>query len=347
MRIFILTALFIFALFAKEIPNHSTIFVYHHVSDKTPKSTSISPKLFEEHLKYLIKNNYKIWSLEKILNQLTYNKTIPKKTVAITFDDAYKSIYTKAYIILKKYKAPFTVFINTSTINNASNLYLTWNELKKMQPLINYGSHSHYHKFLIRKEKKFIRDDLRKAHNILKEKLNSKIKMFAYPFGESNKKIQDVLKEFDYYGLTQESGSIDKYLQKLKIPRFPLNNFYGEMQRFKSLLHMKPLNIENVKPIKRVFKEKELKNQTLNFTIKKTNDISVKQVSCFDSLGTPLEKTIYKKNQKFEIEVKLPAWKMGRQKINCTAPSKTLKDTFYWNSELFFIKSNKNEWYKP
>ena len=344
MRIFILTALFIFNLSAKIIPTHSTIFVYHHVSNTTSKSTSINPKLFEKHLQYLTQNDYKIWPLEKILYQLKHKKDIPKKTVAITFDDAYKSIYTKAYAILKKYNAPFTVFIHTSAINN-SNLYLTWEQLKKMQPLISYGSHSHHHDFLIRKEKDFIKKDLKKAHNILKEKLNYETKLFAYPFGESNKKIKEVLKELDYYALTQKSGSINKDFKKLEIPRFPLNNFYGKIQRFKSLLKMKPLKLENVKPIKRVFKEKELKTQSLNFTIKKTNDIAIQQLNCFDSIGKLLKKTIYEKKQEFKIQIKLPAWKMGRQKINCTISSKTLKDTFYWNSELFFIKSNENQWY--
>lgn len=346
MRILILTAFTIFALFAKEIPNHSTIFVYHHISDETPKSTSTSPKLFEEHINYLVKNDYKIWPLKDILNYLEKNKTIPKKTVAITFDDAYKSIYTTAYKTLKKYNVPFTVFIHTSAIDS-SNLYLTWDELKEMSPLISYGSHSHNHHFFIRETKENIRDDLKKAHHILKEKLNFEPIILAYPFGEVNESLLDIIKEFNYYGVTQESGSINKNFNKFKIPRFPINSSYGTLDRFKSLLNMKPLDIKDVKPNNRVFKEAELKNQSLDFSIEKNNDISLRELNCFDSFGERLEKTIYEDKEEFQVKVKLPFWKMGRQKITCTIPSKTFKDVFYWNSELFFIKSNDNKWYEP
>lgn len=346
MRIFILTILFIVTLLAKDITNHSTAFVYHHVSNTTPKSTSISPELFEQHIKYLIKNNYKIWALEDIILYLENNKTIPKKTVAITFDDAYKSVYTNAYKILKKYNLPFTVFIHTSAINTSS-LYLTWDELKEMKPLIHYGSHSHYHHFLIRESKEYIRNDLKTSHKVLKENLNIDTKLFAYPFGEFNKDVKDVLKEFNYYGITQESGSIDKNFTKLQIPRFPMSFTYGQLDRFKSVLNMKPLKIENIKPVNRVFKEDELENKTFSFLIKESYDFSIKNLNCFTASGKSLDKNIYKKDELFKVEVNLPSWKMGRQKITCTVPSKSLKDVFYWRSELFYIKSTNGEWYKP
>ncbi len=344
MRIFILTILSILILLANNIPNHSTIFVYHHVSDETPKSTSISTELFEKHIEYLIKNNYKIWALEDIIEYFEKNKTIPKKTVAITFDDSYKSVYTNAYKVLKKYNLPFTVFINTSAINSSS-LYLTWNELKKMEPLIHYGSHSHYHHFLIRESKEFIKKDLNISHKTLKENLDVDIKLFAYPFGEYDKKLKDVLNEFNYYGITQSSGSIDKNFKRFQIPRFPMNSNYGKIERFKSLLNMKPLNIENTKTKNRVFKENELKNKSFSFTIKETNDFKIKNLNCFDASGKRLKKSIYEKEKAFHVNVALPDWSMGRKKITCTVPSKTLKDVFYWNSELFYIKSSEGEWY--
>ena len=346
MRIFIFIFLFSISLIAKEVPNHSTIFVYHHVSNKTPKLTSISPELFKKHLKYLKENNYKVWPLDKIISHLETNKSIPKKVVSITFDDAYKSVYTNAYTLLKEYNFPFTVFINTSAINTSS-LYLTWKELKKMKPLISYGSHSHFHHFLIREDKEFIKKDLQKAHKILKDKLNVEARLFAYPFGEFDEKTKKIVEEFNYYGITQESGSVDKAFNNKEIPRFPMNFTYGKLDRFKMVLNMKPLHIEKVNPKNRSFKENELENRSLNFTLEETDDFSIKQLNCFDASGTKLEKNINKIEKKFLVEIPLPSWNMGRKKITCTVPSKTLKNVFYWNSELFYIKSANNKWYKP
>ncbi len=70
---------------------------------------------FEKTLIYL-KNNFNIISLK------TINENIPKNSVAITFDDGFKSIEENVIPLLQKYNIPATFFVNTAYIgtNKAS-----------------------------------------------------------------------------------------------------------------------------------------------------------------------------------------------------------------------------------
>lgn len=346
MRIFILFILFLTSLYSNINSNHATILLYHHISDKTPKSTSVAPETFEEHLNYLYENNYKVWDIHKILNYLKNKKELPAKVVAITFDDAYKSIYTNAYKILKKYNYPFTIYVNTAPIGKTS-IYLTWDEINLMsKDLATLGSHSHYHEFMIRDivdYEKVIFNDLLKSNRIIKEKCGVDVKTFAYPFGEYTIELENIVKKFYEYALVQQSGSIDESFNPYQIPRFSMTSNYGTLERFISILNIKPLNFKLLSPSKRIFKSDELANYKFTFSIESNSDYNLFFLNCFDSKG---EKLAIVKNRDTS-QVDFPDWKIGREKINCTVPSKSNPKIFYWHSEVFYIKSLQDEWYKP
>ena len=62
-------------------------------------------------------------------------------------------------------------------------------------------------------------------------------KIFAYPFGEYKNSYIEIVKDLGFkYAFGQHSGVIDKTKNKFELPRFPINEKYGEIKRFKSLL---------------------------------------------------------------------------------------------------------------
>ena len=77
------------------------ILAYHEVSRST----------FDKHVKYLIRNNYQIISMEELTRFLYSNTTIPKKTISITFDDGWKSNYSEVYPVACKYRIPVIIYI--------------------------------------------------------------------------------------------------------------------------------------------------------------------------------------------------------------------------------------------
>jgi peptidoglycan/xylan/chitin deacetylase (PgdA/CDA1 family) len=114
----------------------AVILQYHHVSDTTPKSTSITPEQFAVHLKYLQENSFNVIPLSQLINDIKNQQPLKDKTVAITFDDAYIDIYTNAKPLLDEYNYPYTIYVNPSIINDneskKNSHYLSWAQLRAL-----------------------------------------------------------------------------------------------------------------------------------------------------------------------------------------------------------------------
>ena len=96
------------------------ILLFHRVDNNQLGMESglrLDVSLFECIIKNLVKK-YNIISLEELVDCIKGNARLPRHSVVLTFDDGYKSVYTNAFPILKKYNVPATVFLTTSFIGS-------------------------------------------------------------------------------------------------------------------------------------------------------------------------------------------------------------------------------------
>ena len=163
-----------------------------------------------------------------------------KKKILITIDDGFKSFYNEAWPYLKKNKIPFILFVSTEPVGK--NGYMNWDEIKEIEKSkIGFiGHHSHTHEYLIdMTEKEFI-NDIETASKIFKEKLGYIPPIFSYPFGEYSLYMKNYISKNFNIAFGQHSGVIDINKDKFELPRFPINEKYGELKRFKSLINYHP-----------------------------------------------------------------------------------------------------------
>ena len=80
---------------------HLNVLVYHHVSEETPASTSVSPAQFRSHLQLLTDQHFNVIALDQALTALQRGEALPERAVAITFDDGYRNIYDNALPLLE------------------------------------------------------------------------------------------------------------------------------------------------------------------------------------------------------------------------------------------------------
>ncbi|MEX0914820.1 MAG: polysaccharide deacetylase family protein, partial [Wenzhouxiangellaceae bacterium] len=112
---------------------HAVILLYHHVSEQTPASTSVTPAQFERHLDYLAENDYRVWPLARALDAVLRGaEEIPDRVVAITFDDAYDSVHSRAHPSLVERNWPYTVFVNTNAVDAGHSPYMSWDQLRDL-----------------------------------------------------------------------------------------------------------------------------------------------------------------------------------------------------------------------
>ena len=185
----------------------TVILQYHHVSETTPASTSISPDQFSLHMQYLKDNNFKVIPLSTLMQSIKQKQALPDKSVVITFDDAYLDILTNGKPILDQYDFPFTIFVNPSIVERNSPRYLSWQQLKAMaDDGVIIANHGMKHDSLARipdgmSEPEWLAENtqsLLAAEQLIKEKTGQSWHYFAYPYGEYTPNIQQWVKDNNF-----------------------------------------------------------------------------------------------------------------------------------------------------
>jgi peptidoglycan/xylan/chitin deacetylase (PgdA/CDA1 family) len=184
------------------------ILTYHNFTGDEGSSYKINIVEFEKQMDYLATHNYSVISLSELLKGLRNNQ-LPLRPIVITIDDGFKSTFTLAYPVLKKYNFPAALFIYTNFIekNNGS---LTWEEIREMtKNNIEIGSHTLSHCNLLKYEKDEnyeaylarIRREIFLSKEILESKIGSKAKFFAYPYGVYSPIIKNLVIQAGYEGI--------------------------------------------------------------------------------------------------------------------------------------------------
>lgn len=336
---------FFFNAQVSKAADNAVLLVYHHVSNKTPASTSISPEKFREHMDYLSRH-HTVLPLPELITALQNNEPLPENAVAITFDDGFHNILTNGHPILKEYGFSYTIFINPGLIGKLKN-QLTWAQIEVMQKQgVTFANHGFEHTHYLYKNKNEstqawlsrVIGSIEKAESQLKNKIGSSHKFIAYPYGEFNQVLKQKLVEAGYVGFAQHSGAISGKSDFGALPRFAAAGIYANLNTLKTKLGslaMPVLAKSELDPELAFDNTGALQTITLN-----TQDLRMSQVNCFKN-GKAMTVQTEKSNLTLLIDAKLPP---GRTRINCTAPSIQQRGRYYWYSQPWFVPTEEGKW---
>ncbi len=325
--------------------DNAVILMYHHVSNNTPKVTSVSPDTFREHMQYLA-DNHNVLPLEQVIVALQNNQPLPDKTVVITFDDGYDNIYYHAHPILKEFAFPYTIFVTPPLIGKA-NYQLNWQQVKRMaSENASFANHGKQHNHLLSKNPEESQQDwltrnmldIEYAEKMLEKNIGYSLKYFAYPYGEFDKHLKTQLSAQGYIGFAQHSGAIASFSDFSALPRYPAAGIYSNIETLQVKLNSLAMPITAVFPDDPKI-EKTFNKQNLTFRVK-TEDLAPHQINCFQN-GQVLNKSLEGNFVSVEIN---PITQPGRERVNCTAPSKKEKGRYYWFSQPFFKPTPEGRW---
>ena len=82
--------------------NYASVIMYHRFGDSRYPSTNITKAQFSKHIYELLKPKYNVINIEKALLAINGIKPIKDRSVVITIDDAYSSVYKYAWPLFKK-----------------------------------------------------------------------------------------------------------------------------------------------------------------------------------------------------------------------------------------------------
>ena len=307
--------------------------MYHRFNEHKYPSTNIQMDVFKKQMQ-IIKNSNYIFSNPKNFEK-NFNTPKTNKEILITIDDAFLSFYLEAWPYLKKNKIPFVLFVSTEPVGKKG--YMTWEQIKEIEAekFTIIGHHSHSHEYLIDNNNDFFISDIKKANEIFLKNLGYIPNLFSYPFGEYSKFMRDYIAQNFNYAFGQHSGVIDLNKDKFELPRFPVNEKYGQLKRFNSIINSFPLEYEQLLPLE---KKLTIENNPPNFKVMffKEQD-NIKNINCYSNELDKWEKS----NTNFDnnvLTIKFRgSFKPRRGRINCS-----LNDDgkWRWFGVQFPIKEN-------
>lgn len=261
--------------------------MYHRFDEFKYPSTNISMDVFIKHIKIINDSNLSFYHPTKFIEEFSISKK--DKKILLTVDDGFKSFYDNAWPYLKEKKIPFILFVSTEPVGN--NGYMTWDQIKEIDKheFAIIGHHSHSHEYLIDKSQDEFLNDMKTANRIFQNELGYVPNLFSYPFGEYSKFMRDYVSKNFKIAFGQHSGIIDVNKNKFELPRFPINEKYGKIDRFKSIINYFPLEYKSLMP-----EEKKLskKNNPPNFKVKFfQNQKNIKNINCYSNEGNKWEKS--------------------------------------------------------
>ena len=221
--------------------------MYHRFEENKYPSTNIKLLDFKKHLKIIQENNINFINPKNFEKEIKDNKK--QRKVLLTIDDGFLSFYKNAWPILKKERIPFILFVSTKEVGSFN--YMSWSQIKEIskEDFVEIGNHSHTHGYLVDENNEIIINDIQKSIDIFKEKLGKNSIFFSYPFGEYSEEFKDIIKTFGFkYAFGQHSGVIDETKNFHELPRFPINEKYGELKRFTSLTKTLPFKYKKIFP---------------------------------------------------------------------------------------------------
>ena len=324
---------------------HSLVVLqYHHVDENSPASTSVSPKMFLQHMQLIEDLGLEVVDLEMASRQLLSNqaktpksKIEDKPQVAISFDDAYYSIIANAYPELKRRNWPFTIFVNTQAVNEKNRGIMSWPQIKQLVDAgVSIANHSVTHAHLPTVPaglslNEWLDQEVLNAQQELQQRLGKVGNMLAYPYGEFTLAMIPWLEKHNMIAFGQQSGPIGALSHPQALSRFPASGIYSNVGSLKTKLLSLALPLDKSQ-LQNPIIEAANNPPDLNLVLLES-DYNPKNLQCFASQQGAIktEVSIINSERLLTTQANIP-FKSKRARYNCTVMS-SQKGRFYWYSQ--------------
>jgi len=307
--------------------------MYHRFDENKYPSTNIQMDVFKKQIKIIKNLKYNFYD-PKDLEKNFYTLKIEKK-ILITIDDAFSSFYEVAWPYLKKEKIPFILFVSTESVGK--NGYMTWNQIKELEKenTVHIGNHSHTHSYLVSLKNEDFISDIDTSSSIFKNKLGYNPIFFSYPFGEYSSFIKEYISKNFKFSFGQHSGVIDVNKDPYELPRFPINEKYGDLKRFEFLINLYPLQYKVLYPSEKYLTNN---NNPPKFLVEFFDDQkNINNINCFSDEGNKWEKSnTYFNQDTLNLNFR-EKFKFRRGRVNCSLND---NGVWRWFGVQFSIEQN-------
>ena len=219
----------------------SLILNYHAVSPTWPASLSVEPESLERHLSIVAKRRYQPVTAAALLNPQR------ARTLTVTFDDGYESVFRLAFPVLASLGVVATVFVVTKFVGSSEPMAwpgidhwrgtphegelisLNWDQVAYLADAgWEIGSHTYSHPDLTELSQEDLRHQLRSSRECIEERIGRPCISLAYPYGAHDDRVTRAACDAGY----QIAFTAPETFKAPEPLRWPRIGIYHEETRF-------------------------------------------------------------------------------------------------------------------
>ena len=310
----------------------AVVIMYHRFGEDAFAATNVTVEQLDAHIAGLKTGKYAVMPLADIVSRLGAGEELPDRAVAITVDDAYRSVYTVAWPRFKAAGLPFTLFASTAHLDQPSPAHMTWDQLREMRAAgVGIGHHTVSHLHMVGVDAARLNEEITAANGRFQKELDFRPGLFAYPYGEAGAREMALVEKAGFVAaFGQHSGVIGSSGSRFYLPRFAMNENYGDMDRLRLALNALALPVTDVTPADHVVGE-GANPPAIGFTVAREIG-NLDQLACFFSHAG---RARLERLGPSRIEVRTDqAFPKGRTRLNCTLPGPERR--WRWYGRQFF-----------
>lgn len=327
----------------------AVVFIYHRFGEPNTATTNVTLAQFDAHLEQLVRGGYAVWPLEKVVATLRDGGKLPNRVVSITIDDGFASIWSGAYPRLKAHGFPFTVFVNTDSLDNRSAGYLSWAQVKEMaRNGGRFANHTATHdRVWIRRKGESetewtarLRSDIGRAQQRLQAELgpdnNENPRLFAHPYGEYDAASAVLIAQMGYVAFGQHSGAIARLEPRVggpALPRFAMSERYAAIEEFAQKARARALPVTVLAPLDPRLTARGTANPP-TLRLRFADAAWHERIVCYYS-AQRMRGNWSADGREIEVRASEPL-ATGRHRYNCTG--RDAKGEWYWFSQPWVVE---------
>ncbi|MBI4134788.1 MAG: polysaccharide deacetylase family protein [Candidatus Sungbacteria bacterium] len=178
-----------------------------------------------------IRRNCNPVTLDAVHQFMDQEILLPDRSIAVTFDDGYQSVYQEAFPILREFRIPATVFVVTNLkVGSAETTHsfpvLTWGQMQAMQNsgLVTFGAHGHTHRSLDLLSGEEAKNEIENSMALVVGHLGVSPKFFSYPRGRFSDAVKRIVKDVGFLGsVSTKQGLVSPGDDVYQIKRVEIN----------------------------------------------------------------------------------------------------------------------------
>jgi peptidoglycan/xylan/chitin deacetylase (PgdA/CDA1 family) len=190
------------------------VLMYHALLEKEDLNAHpvhVLVSCFEQQMEWLYENGYESISMDEMLEIFKSKRPLEGRKMVITFDDGYLSVHRYALPILARYNFKATLFLTTLAVGLPSyrlmegyeengqpsdDRPLNWPEITDMARMgWAIEAHGCRHLSLPNISKAEMESEIAGSQKCIEERLNKRVRYFAYPFGDYNRQVLAAVRE--------------------------------------------------------------------------------------------------------------------------------------------------------